>query len=56
MSGEHHESGERDRRDDPDNGSRTLDELSREDILRALASLTNDSRPTRKTPTPSWPG
>ena len=39
MSGEHHESGERDRRDDPGNGSRTLDELSREEILRALTGL-----------------
>ena len=29
MSEEHHESGERERRDDPDSGSRTLDELSR---------------------------
>ena len=39
MSGEHHESGERDWRDDPGNGSRTLDELSREEILRALTGL-----------------
>ena len=39
MSGEHHESGERDWRDDPANGSRTLDELSREEILRALTGL-----------------
>ena len=36
MSGEHHESGERDWRDDP---GRTLDELSGEEILRALTGL-----------------
>ena len=39
MNGEHHESSEWDWRDDPDSGSRTLDELSREEILRALAGL-----------------
>ena len=39
MNGEHHESGEGDYRDDPSNGSRTLDELSRKEILRALAAL-----------------
>ena len=39
MNGEHHNGGERDWRDDPGNGSRTLDELSREEILRALAGL-----------------
>ena len=39
MSVGHHESGEHDRRDAPENGSRTLDELSREQILRALAGL-----------------
>ena len=39
MSGEHHESGEADWRDDPGNGSRALDELSREEILRALTGL-----------------
>ena len=39
MGGEHHESGERDWQDDPGNGSRTLDELSREEILRALTGL-----------------
>ena len=39
MNGEDHEGGERDCRDDPGNGSRTLDELSREEILRALAGL-----------------
>ena len=39
MNGEHHENGERDWRDDPGNGSRTLGELSREEILRALAGL-----------------
>ena len=39
MNGERHESGEPDWRDDPGDGSRTLDELSREEILRALAGL-----------------
>ena len=39
MNGEHHEGGQRDWRGDPGNGSRTLDELSREEILRALAGL-----------------
>ena len=39
MNGEHHEGGEADWPDDSDNGSRTLDELSREEILRALAGL-----------------
>ena len=39
VSAEHHESGERNWPDDPANGSRTLDELSREEILRALAGL-----------------
>ena len=39
MNGEHHESGEGDSRDDPGNESRALDELSREEILRALAGL-----------------
>ena len=39
MNGERHESGERDWSDDPGNGSRALDALSREEILRALAGL-----------------
>ena len=39
MSGEHHESGEPDQRDDPGSGYKTLDELSREEILRSLAGL-----------------
>ena len=39
MSGENQESGEPSWRDGPDNGSKMLDELSREDILRALAGL-----------------
>ena len=39
MNGEHHESGERVWRDDPGNGSKMLDELSQEEILRALAGL-----------------
>ena len=39
MSGEHHESDEGDWRGDPDSGSRTLDELSSEEILRALRGL-----------------
>ena len=39
MNGEHHEPGEGDWRDDPGNGSRALDELSREEMLRALAGL-----------------
>jgi len=39
LSREHHESGEPDWRDDPDKGSRALDELSREEILRAPAGL-----------------
>ncbi len=39
MHGDHHENGEPDRRDAPDDGSRALDELSREEILRALAGL-----------------
>ena len=39
MNGEHHESGEQDCRDDPDSGYSLLDELSREEILRAQAGL-----------------
>ena len=39
MNGEHHESGEPNWRDAPGNGSRTLDDLSREEILRVLAGL-----------------
>ena len=39
MNGEHHESGEPGWRDDPDGGYRTLDELTREEILRAPAVL-----------------
>ena len=39
MGGEHHESGEHDWRGGPDDGFKTLDELSREELLRALASL-----------------
>ena len=39
VNGEHHESGERDWPDAPADGSRALDELSREEILRALAGL-----------------
>ena len=39
MSGEHQESGEGDWRDDPGNRTKALDELSREEILRALAGL-----------------
>ena len=39
VNGEHHESSEGDWRDDPGNGSRALDELSQEEILRALARL-----------------
>ena len=38
MSGGCDGSGERDWRDGPDNGSRTMDELSSEEISRALAS------------------
>ena len=48
MNGEHPESGERDWRDDPDSGSRTLDELSREEILRALAGLNERLRTDAK--------
>ena len=36
---EHHDDGGHDRRDGPGNWSRTLDELSREEILQALAGL-----------------
>ena len=39
MNRERHESGERDWRDGPGNGSGTLDQLSREEILLALAGL-----------------
>ena len=39
MGGEHHESGEHDWRGGPDDGFKTLDELNREEILRALAGL-----------------
>ena len=39
MKGEHHDGVEHDWRDNPDDGSRTLDELSREEMLRALAGL-----------------
>ena len=39
MNGEHHESGKGDLRDGPDDGYKTLDELSREELLRALAGL-----------------
>ena len=39
MNGEHHDSGEQDWRDGPDDGYKTLDELSREELLRALAGL-----------------
>ena len=39
MSGERHERGEGGWGDDPGNGSKALDELSREEILRALAGL-----------------
>ena len=39
MGGEHHESGEQDWRGGPDDGFKTLDELNREEILRALAGL-----------------
>ena len=39
MNGECHESGERDWRDGPNDGIKMLDELSREEILRALAGL-----------------
>ncbi len=39
MNGEHNDSGEQDWRDGPDSEFRKLDELSREEILRALASL-----------------
>ena len=39
MKGEHHDGVEHDWRDDPDDGSKTLDELSREEMLRALAGL-----------------
>ena len=44
MSGEHSESGEPDRSGDPVNCSKTLDELSREEILRALAGLDEQLR------------
>ena len=39
MNGEHHGSGERDWHGDPDSGYKTLDELGREEILRALTGL-----------------
>ena len=39
MNGKHHEGGEGDWRDTSDSESRALDELGREEILRALASL-----------------
>ena len=39
MNGERQESGERDWHSDPGDESKTLDELSREEILRALAGL-----------------
>ena len=39
MNGEHHVSGEEDWRDGHDDGFKTLDELSREGILPALAGL-----------------
>ncbi len=39
MNGDHHENGEPDRRDAPYNGSKALDELSREEILRAVAGM-----------------
>ena len=39
MNGEHPENGERDWRDDPGSSYKMLDELSREEILRALADL-----------------
>ena len=39
MNGECHDSGEEDRRDAPGNESKALDELSHEEILRALAGL-----------------
>ena len=39
MDGERHENGEPDWPDDPGSGLKTLDELSREEILRALAGL-----------------
>lgn len=39
MNGEHHESAERDWSGDPGGAYRTLDELSREEILRALVGL-----------------
>ena len=39
MNGEHHESREPDWRDGPGNEPRTLDELSRDEILRAMAGL-----------------
>ena len=39
MSREPHDSGEPDRRDDPDSESKLLDVLSREEIMRALAGL-----------------
>ena len=37
MNEEHHESCGQDQRDESDSRSRALDELSREEILRALA-------------------
>ena len=39
MSGERDESAERGWRDDPDSSNKMLDELSREEILLALAGL-----------------
>ena len=39
MSGDNHERGEHQWHEGSGNGSRTLDELSREEILRALAGL-----------------
>ena len=39
MNGEHHESGQEDWPNDTESSYKTLDELSREEILRALAEL-----------------
>ena len=39
MNGEHHVGSEHDWRDGPGDGSKTLDDLSQEEIRRALASL-----------------
>lgn len=39
MNGEHHESGDGDWPGDSGNGSRALDDLSREEVLRALAGV-----------------